>query len=446
MRLIYKYLIFPGARIFFGRHYAHHLNQLLISQSWIPEELQRYQENKLRQLIDHCYANVPYYRHYFDENKIDPRDIRTIDDLRCLPVITKQTMRENRNGFLARNFPKNTLQVETTSGSTGKPMRFYFDSNARDIRKASQMRSFIWAGQQFGDNILMVKSAMDKRKSLYRRLSDFATRTHYLDAYEISDRTLADYAAKINRMKPRVVYGYAKALFYLSKFMNQSDYRVLCVKSVISSGEMLLESEKKEIEKAFGCEVFNLYGSVEAYSIGMECQSHEYLHIGSDLYIFELTKNGQAIDRAGEEGEVTITNLHSYAMPFIRYNIEDLAELKTSERCRCGCFFPRIELTGGRKGDVLQGTTHNKLSCMFFSGVFRQFGDQVHQYQVIQTAADHLKMNLVKTKEYREQTTHQLIQQVRAKAGADMKVDIVFVPVINPSKSGKLRTTISLLN
>ena len=446
MRWLYKYVVFPGVRIFFGRNYGRQLSDLLMSQQWTPEELREFQEMKLRRLIDHCYVNVPFYKHVFDENKIKPGEIRTISDLKALPVMTKQTMSENSDDLLARNYSKKLMETETTSGSTGKPTRFYFDLTSRDIRKASQMRSFMWAGQQFGDKLLLVKSFMDQKKTFYRRLSDIATRSQRLDAYDLTDKTLIDHVERIRKLKPKIVYGYAKALFFLSRLLNQLNCNDLGVESVISSGEMLLETERKEVEKAFRCKVFNLYGSVEAYSIGMECKAHDGLHISSDLYIYELTKNGETINGEGEEGEVTITNLNNYAMPFVRYNIEDLAELKTTERCQCGCFFPRIELTGGRKGDVLQGTNGNKLSCMFFSGVFRQFEDQIRQYQVIQSEADHLKMNVVRTASYREQTTNQLIQRVCEKAGSEMRVEINFVPVIHPTKSGKLRTTISLLD
>jgi len=446
MRWLYKYVVFPGARIFFGRNYGRQLNDLLTSQQWTPDELREFQEMKLRRLIDHCYANVPFYRRVFDENEINPGDIRTISDLKALPVITKQTMSENSNDLLARNYPKKMMETETTSGSTGKPSRFYFDRTARDIRKASQMRSFMWAGQQFGDKLLLVKSFMDQKKTFYRRLSDIATRTQRLDAYDLTDMTLADHIERLRKLRPKIVYGYAKALFFLARLLNQLRSNDLGVESVISSGETLLETERKEVEKAFRCKVFNLYGSVEAYSIGMECSAHEGLHVSSDLYIFELTQNGATINSEGKEGEVTITNLHNYAMPFVRYNIEDLAEFKTDERCRCGCFFPRIELTGGRKGDILHGTNGNKLSCMFFSGVFRQFEKQICQYQVIQTKADRLKMNIVRTELYNEQASGQLVRRVREKAGADMKVDIDFVPVIQPMRSGKLRTTISLLD
>ncbi len=446
MRWLYKYVVFPGVRIAFGRNYGRQLNNLLMSQSWPLEELRQFQELKLKQLVDHCYANVPYYKRVFDENKICPGDIRTLSDLRALPVMTKQTMSENSRDLLALNYPKQLLETETTSGSTGKPSRFYFDRTSRDIRKASQMRAFMWAGQQFGDKLLLVKSFMDQKKTFYRRLSDLATRTQRLDAYDLTDRTLAHHVERIRKLRPKIVYGYAKALFFLSRLLNQLDDNDLGVESVISSGEMLLETERNEIEKAFRCRVFNLYGSVEAYSIGTECRAHDGLHVSSDLYIFELTKNGATINSEGEEGEVTITNLHNYAMPFVRYNIEDLAELKTTERCRCGCFFPRIELTGGRKGDILQGTNGNKLSSMFFSGVFRQFEEQIRQYQVIQTKTDRLKVNVVVNESYSEQTSSQIVRRVREKAGADMKVDIEFVPVIQPMRSGKLRTTISLLD
>ena len=94
------------------------------SQWWDRRRLEAYQLEQLGRLLEHAYRNVPYYQRVFDERRLKPKDIQTVHDLRRLPILTRDIVRENFNDLMARNTPASSTVKFSTSGSTGKPLTF----------------------------------------------------------------------------------------------------------------------------------------------------------------------------------------------------------------------------------------------------------------------------------------------------------------------------------
>ena len=110
------------------------------SQWWTRERLEEYQLQKLGRLLNHAYENVPYYKKVFDERGLNPKDIQDFNDLRKLPFLTKEIIRDNLGDFKARNYPAGKLEYVTTGGSTGVPLGFYYE---KGVSRAQEW-AFIW--------------------------------------------------------------------------------------------------------------------------------------------------------------------------------------------------------------------------------------------------------------------------------------------------------------
>ena len=134
----------------YGRKFQTILNEFDKNQ-WLPEpELEEYQNRKLRELIKHAYENVPYYNERMKEVKITPSDIKTIEDLCKLPVLTREDVKKNARKLISRSYPKWLLRHGHTSGTTGSPLDFSYDIKTCVVHLAAVWRQRNWAGLEYG--------------------------------------------------------------------------------------------------------------------------------------------------------------------------------------------------------------------------------------------------------------------------------------------------------
>ncbi len=110
-------------------------NFLQESQWWSGQKLEEYQMRQLSNLLHHAYENVPFYRKVFDERGLKPDDIHHFGDLRKLPYLTKDIIRERLSDLVSRNYCERKLQYVTTGGSTGIPLGFYAERGIHNARE-----------------------------------------------------------------------------------------------------------------------------------------------------------------------------------------------------------------------------------------------------------------------------------------------------------------------
>jgi phenylacetate-CoA ligase len=159
-------IILPLSDIALGQSVAKHFKFLQKSQWWSEAKLKEYQNKKLRELIKHSYENVPYYTELFDSLNLTPSDINTTDDLVKLPILTKETIRENfKNGkIIAKNIPIKELMLRGSSGSTGEPLQYYITKDAYSFNIAANLRGWYWMGYRLGDKY--IKLSQNPRKGI----------------------------------------------------------------------------------------------------------------------------------------------------------------------------------------------------------------------------------------------------------------------------------------
>ena len=117
------------------------------------EQMEELQNKKLQQLMKHCYNNVPYYRQLFDTSGLTPADIQTRKDLHNLPVLTKQTIRDNYKDIISKDIDQRRYTNESTGGSTGTPLQFIIDTAEWSADWASSFRAWSWHGFRLGEKM-----------------------------------------------------------------------------------------------------------------------------------------------------------------------------------------------------------------------------------------------------------------------------------------------------
>ena len=423
---------------FKGTKIQKYLRWLEKTQWWKPKELEELQNKKLRALVKHAYENVPYYHRLFRRIGLKPEDIKTKEDLTKLPILTKDTIRKNLSQLLAKNIPKFKLMEMHSSGSTGEPLKYYIDKESYSYGWAQTFRCWGWAGYKIGDPY--IKVSLNPRASFVKKLQDKLINCTYIYASaDISKESFKNYLKIMEKAKPKIIRGYASSMYIFAKFMEELDLNFNHnLNAIMTTGETLFPHYRKLIESAFNTEVYDGYGG-ESTPVAFECENHSY-HLCNETVIVEFLRDGQQVS-TGELGEIIITNLDNYVMPFIRYKVGDVGR-PSEDRCSCGRGLSVMESIEGRDTDIVVTPKGGFLVVHFFTILF-EYIEGVEQFQVIQERIDRLRIKIVKNEKFTDADLRHIITWIKKHAGEEMEVNVEFVDSIPPTKSGKRRFVIS---
>lgn len=409
---------------------------------WLSrDELRSLQETQLRKLIRHAYHHVAYYRELFDRLQLRPDDIRTIEDLRKLPFLTKDIVRENIYfDLLSDNHSKRRILKVTTSGSTGEPFTCYADQSQLEIRWATTLRCTEWTGYRFGDRQARLwhqTLGMTWTQIIREKIDAWFNRRLFIPAFEMSDETIARFVNRLRRYRPVLVDGYAESFNFLANHLRNNRVDGFRPKAILSSAQVLPDQSRRMIEGTFGCGVFDKYGSREFSGIAYECENHSGHHVMDESYIVEILKNGEPA-RPGEIGEVVITDLNNFCLPYIRYRIGDLAvAMDNSVSCGCGRGLSRIGRIEGRVQAVIRGANGTYLPGTFFAHFFKDYEHIIRQYQVIQERPDSITLNIVKANRFDSSAFSEILGALHRYLGEATNINVAFVDRIAMVRTGK---------
>jgi phenylacetate-CoA ligase len=427
-----------------------HYYETLRKTQWLSASEQReLQDEKLRRLVRHAYRNVPFYRARMQERKLRPEDVRGQDDLHKLPFVTKDDIRRHLYfDIMSENHDKAQVLRVTTSGSTGEPFVCYADRAQLEFRWAATLRAQEWTGYRFGDPTVRLwhqTLGMTKSQIVRERLDALLSNRTFVPIFEISDENLEAMVRTIERASPVLLDGYAEALDFLAHYVKSRGPLAKAPRAIMSSAQTLPASSRTLIEEAFGCRVFDKYGSREFSGIAYECEAHAGHHVVAEGYVVEILKGGRPA-APGEIGEVVITDLNNYCMPFIRYRIGDLAEaMDSSAVCSCGRGAPRIGAIEGRVQSIIQGEGGRYLPGTFFAHYLKEFDHAIKRFQVVQETRDHVRFRVVRGGRYSDDVLAEVLSTFRRHLGEKMRIDVEFVDDVAMVRTGKRLASVSRL-
>jgi phenylacetate-CoA ligase len=223
----------------------------------------------------------------------------------------------------------------------------------------------------------------------------------------------------------------------MAAFMQERGISDLTVDAIISASEQLWRRET--IEEAFHSRVFDDYSSRE-FSIAAECEVRRGYHISSEIVLLEFVRDNQHVSN-GELGEILVTDLTNWGMPFIRYRIGDLGR-PSDDHCPCGRGLPLLEGVEGRSSDYITGSdgrvfTGGNLTLLFKDLPVRQF--RVHQVDYAKVS-----IQLVTAPGYATEHSREIVSGMRRMMGSDTSVEILLRDKLDASSvSGKHRFIVS---
>ena len=408
-------------------------------------ELKTIQEKKLRKLIRFAYETVPYYHNLFKTNNIDPESIRTVADLKKIPITTKEDLLKAGDSWLSNAVDKKSCKYIRTGGSTAKVLTFYKSHYNISRHRASFLRARMENGVNpiFCNKLqLYTPRYVDKSETpadYYLRLSKPP------EILNVMDYTPADLKASFENRKYHWISGYPSIFKLLSQKILSGELKPPETQHLFSSSEVLDSHTRGIVSRAFGTDLRDIYGSYENGCIAWECEKHEGYHINIDMLVPEVFNDDEASDIG--TGRLILTNLSSFDMPFIRYDQKDIVTL-TDDTCSCGRPFPLLKSITGRMDDFIKTPSGKLIDPIGFRLIIitSELNSSIMEYQAIQNSIDSVDVNLILNDQSKMPAIEkELLEKFQRFMGEDMNISIHSVDNVERTQAGRMRCVISRL-
>ena len=413
------------------------LRRIESRQHWDWAQIKAFQEAELQAMVRYCWDHVPFYRTHWADAISAPEQIRRLEDLARLPVLTKAMVREQYQA-LCTTEPGLASSEGRTGGSTGQPIVFRLTPDDEELSWAQMYAGWQWAGWRVGDPYLVVGGESvgiglgDKRSRKDRVMNRWASSGSNLTI----ERTQAlVQQAHFHRVK--LIYGYPNAIRELCEFLDQLGERPRSLRGVVCTAEVMRPEVRARIAEVLGTSrILDQWGMNDGGMHACEAQPEAGLHLSYHRGVLELVDDaGQQIWDTDRPGRALATTLVNRAMPLIRYETGDQIHWKTFDPVPNGCGAPRLGPVDGRAGDVIQLPTGRKIPMPGLTLVMRWM-DGLHSYQFIQTGPSAVTVRLERGAGFAmdEQQIQQFLQQ---RIAAEVQWSVVWGPP-ELTRNGKL--------
>ena len=323
--------------------------EISLPTSW--EKMESATNRRLSDLIIHSAANVPWFGNLLNETGIDPRAVKSIDDLQTLPVLTKEDVREHAMLLRADNSDQYSPGAVRTSGSTGEPLEFLVDQRTRLCEYASEWRCLMENGATPGDRTATFRGNHYRN---HRRQGTHWFR-HALsgdlnfNTFAMTPESCEKYIHKLRRYNPKIYRGFPSSLSHLAKHVHGPIISPSAI--AFCSSEMMDDQMVENIRSNICDTIVNWYSQSEYVVSAGTCREGN-MHVNTEFGILEvLDEDGTPVPE-GTVGRLVGTSLTNFSQPFIRYDLDDLGAL-SFRSCLCGRPHPILEKISGRTSDVI---------------------------------------------------------------------------------------------
>lgn len=318
------------------------------------EEILRIQNEKIVKQVHHVYENVPYYRDLMDKKGVKPDDIKSVDDIKKLPFLTKADLRDAYPYGLLGTDLKNCVRIQSTSGTTGKRVVAFYTQEDIEIWEECCARAIVAVGGTnedvcqvcYGYGLFTggpgLNGGSHKVGCLTLPMSSGNTERQIQFMMDLGSTILCctpSYAAYIGESLAEMGY-------------KPEDNKL---KAGIFGAEPWTEEMRRGIEKSLGIKAYDIYGLTETSGPGVsfECEEQTGMHINEDHFYAEIIdpETGEVLPE-GEKGELVFTSLDKEAFPLLRYRTRDICVL-TRKKCSCGRTHVKMSKPMGRSDDML---------------------------------------------------------------------------------------------
>ncbi|MBN2589426.1 MAG: methyltransferase domain-containing protein [Sedimentisphaerales bacterium] len=433
------FLVLPN-KAAFGKKFYNNIN-FLSSVEWRPsEQVRQYQLETLREILNIAYEKTKFYRQMFDSVGFNLNDFDSLDYLRKLPTINKQTIIDNLSDICTKNINENNVDYVSTGGTSGIPLNFYINAGRSAIEYAYLISSWERAGYKLGMPMAVLRGRIVRpdKNGLFHEY-DPILKHHYYSSFHLTEENMARYLKHITTIGQCFLHVYPSSASTLAKFILRSGrHAPKNIRGIISESEIVYPEQRQMVEEVFGCRLFSCYGQSEKVVLAAECEKSDNYHIWPTYGYFELLDDeGNPVTTPGQRGEIVGTGFINTVMPFIRYRTGDLATYVDDHCSICGREHILIsDIQGHRVQEVLIADDGSEISWTALNMHDDTFLN-VRQFQFMQEKPGRAVLRIVPADGYLQYDTEKIQRNLGNKLNGRVTFSIELVKEIPLSERGK---------
>lgn len=425
----------------YGREIERLVEEAFERERWGPERWKAWQEERLAYMLHRAATKVPYYREHWLERR-RRGDRASWEMLENWPILKKEALRATPRAFVTEGCNTRWMFQEHTSGTTGTPLTLWCKRETVHLWYAlCEARWRRWYGISLNDRWAIIGGQQVvpfEQDGPPFWVWNAGLKQLYMSAIHAKADFLRHYLDAIQRYSIVYLYGYASTLYWLALQALQTGVQ-LNLKVIETNAEPLYDYQRETIFRAFNCPVRETYGQAEMVCAMSECE-HNKLHLWPEVgHIELLNEHDQPVQR-GESGKLICTGLLNDAMPLIRYEVMDMAQLPALDvGCPCGRGLPLVEKVVGRLDDVIVSRDGRRMALLDVI-----FGPHLHvrEAQIIQETLDMIRVKVVPADGWCAKDEQEIRSALRQRVG-DVEVVVETAPEIERTWAGKFRVLIS---
>jgi len=423
-----------------GKQFRHQLAFAQAADRWPIERSQAYQLEQLRQICSLAYDKTVYYRQAFKNVGFEPGDLKTLSDVKALPLIDKGIVRKHLNELWATDPNAPGIDYVSTGGSSGEPLHFYMSANRSAIEYGYLVSVWQRAGYDLNMKQVVLRGNIvtGSRNGLHHEY-DPILRRHYYSNFHTSDEDLARYCEHMRTIGPFYLHVYPSSIDVLARFVQRSKTAVPKNLFGILAGSENVDSESRAfVERTLGVRYFSWYGHSEKLVLAAECEQSTHQHVCPTYGYFELIDDkGQTVSEPGRRGEIVGTGFMNRVMPFIRYRTGDYATY-VSDRCElCGRHHPVMTDIDGRssRGSLLAGD--GSYISMVAINIHDDTFDKIANYQFRQSRPGEATLCIVPARPLSHRETQGILDRLNTRLQGQVQLTIEVCQEIEKTHRGK---------
>jgi len=423
-------------------------NQLLENEWREPEQIRARQLESLQSLLTHAARYSPFHAERFRAAGLAPEDVKSLADLRRVPLMTRLDTQAGFDAIRCTALPKGTqfLDAKETSGSTGIPARVV-DTNVRGVMwLAMTLRSLLWAGMDPMSHLAAIRPVCIKIVPLAHEPSGvaspswggamgqcFVTGPSSVMNIQMGVREQAEF---VHRAKAQCLLTYPSIVDDLIGYMEKHGMSLPDLRVVQTISEVLTARTIRRVREAWGVPVFDEYSSIEVGNIAAVCPSGHGYHVHDEGVVAEVLDEDGEPCAPGVMGRVVVTSLSNYGFPMIRYEQGDRAVAGAAGPCPCGRGLSRLSSVDGRIWGRLVAVDGTRLCSTFISGGIVAI-PHLHQYRIVQEEQGSVEVFIVAAAEFGVEDERQLLETLQARVEGLLTVTMTRVERIERLPGGK---------
>jgi phenylacetate-CoA ligase len=413
------------------------------SEWWPADQLEEAQLRQLQLLLRHCWASVPFYRSRLDAAGWSPTARLDAAQWRRLPLLRREDIQGAGDAIRSSAVPKEHGQTATvtTSGSSGRPVTVLKTAAENVYWHAFVLRDHLWHRRDLGTTLAVIRNLGDgvapypkgTRGKAWGLPTGKAYRTGPVVALDIT-ATTEQQLDWLQRVRPAYLLTLPSAARALAGLATQRGVALRGLQAVITMGEVCSDDVRQALRHAWNVPAQDSYSSQEVGYMALQGPEHEHYHLQCESALVEILDDRGEPCAPGQLGRVVATPLHNFAMPLIRYELGDFAEVGSP--CPCGRGLPVVTRIAGRVRNMLRLPGGGLIWPRLSEGSYREIAP-ISQFQVAQVAPGRLEVRLVPDRPLTSAEEDALRDKINARIGHVFEIAFTYPAEIPRGPGGK---------